>query len=70
MIRASVTLPRCSPGRAPCRVYRPVRSSPADLPEKNGHVLVHRPGQVVALDTTVLPVMVRDGGPAVYGAAG
>ncbi|MFE9803731.1 transposase [Streptomyces goshikiensis] len=30
------------------------------LPEKNGHVLVHRPGQVVALDTTVLPVMVRE----------
>ena len=33
----------------------------AQLPAKNGHVLVHRPGQVVALDTTVLPVMVRDG---------
>lgn len=33
----------------------------ADLPEKDGHVLVHRPGQVVALDTTVLPVMVREG---------
>jgi len=33
----------------------------AELPAKNGHVLVHRPGQVVALDTTVLPVMVRDG---------
>ncbi|PAZ16493.1 transposase [Streptomyces sp. SA15] len=32
----------------------------ADLPEKDGHVLVHRPGQVVALDTTVLPVMVRE----------
>jgi transposase InsO family protein len=28
---------------------------------KNGHVLVHRPGQVVALDTTVLPVMLREG---------
>ncbi|MGY0459609.1 transposase [Kitasatospora sp. cg17-2] len=26
-----------------------------------GHVLVHRPGQVVALDTTVLPVFVREG---------
>ncbi|SEH02384.1 hypothetical protein SAMN05444920_12642 [Nonomuraea solani] len=25
------------------------------------HVVVHRPGQVVALDTTVLPVKVRDG---------
>jgi hypothetical protein len=25
------------------------------------HVVVHRPGQVVALDTTPLPVMVRDG---------
>ena len=33
----------------------------AQLPAKNGHVLVHRPGQVVALDTTVLPVMVREG---------
>jgi len=33
----------------------------AELPMKNGHVVVHRPGQVVALDTTVLPVMVRDG---------
>ncbi len=33
----------------------------AELPAKNGHVLVHRPGQVVALDTTVLPVMVREG---------
>jgi hypothetical protein len=33
----------------------------AELPASNGHVLVHRPGQVVALDTTVLPVMVRDG---------
>ena len=33
----------------------------AELPVKNGHVVIHRPGQVVALDTTVLPVMVRDG---------
>ena len=33
----------------------------AQLPMKNGHVLVHRPGQVVALDTTVLPVMLREG---------
>jgi transposase InsO family protein len=33
----------------------------ADLPQKDGYVLVHRPGQVVALDTTVLPVMVREG---------
>ncbi|MBX9423851.1 transposase [Streptomyces lateritius] len=33
----------------------------AELPTKGGHVLVHRPGQVVALDTTVLPVMVREG---------
>ncbi len=31
-----------------------------DLPESQGHVLVHRPGQVVALDTTVLPVMARE----------
>ena len=33
----------------------------AELPISGGHVLVHRPGQVVALDTTVLPVMVREG---------
>ncbi|MET8702055.1 transposase [Kitasatospora sp. NPDC004723] len=33
----------------------------AELPMKNGHVVIHRPGQVVALDTTVLPVMVREG---------
>ncbi len=33
----------------------------AELPMKNGHVVVCRPGQVVALDTTVLPVMVREG---------
>ncbi|MFF2778974.1 transposase [Streptomyces sp. NPDC058052] len=33
----------------------------AQLPTKAGHVVVHRPGQVVALDTTVLPVMVREG---------
>ncbi|KPI22247.1 hypothetical protein OV320_1658 [Actinobacteria bacterium OV320] len=33
----------------------------ADLPAGvGGQVLVHRPGQVVALDTTVLPVMVRE----------
>ncbi|WP_149181337.1 hypothetical protein [Streptomyces sp. TRM49041] len=32
----------------------------AELPAKNGHVLVHRHGQVIALDTTVLPVMVRE----------
>lgn len=38
---------------------RYVRSG--ELPTKNGHVVVHRPGQVVALDTTVLPVMVREG---------
>ena len=34
-------------------------SSPATLPS-GGHVVVHRPGQVVALDTTVLPVKVRE----------
>ncbi|MEU3030364.1 transposase [Streptomyces incarnatus] len=38
---------------------RYVRSA-ARLPEKHGHVLVTRPGQVVALDSTVLPVMVRE----------
>ncbi|MFI6689256.1 transposase [Streptomyces sp. NPDC050485] len=32
----------------------------ADLPSKHGHVLVTRPGQVVALDTTILPVKVRE----------
>jgi len=32
----------------------------AQLPEKGGYVLIDRPGQVVALDTTVLPVMVRE----------
>ena len=31
---------------------RQANNRSADLPEKNGHVLVHRPGQVVALDTT------------------
>jgi len=44
------------PGGARQRYARSAR-----LPAKNGHVLVHRPGQVVALDTTVLPVMVREG---------
>jgi hypothetical protein len=34
-------------------------STPAALPS-GGHVVVHRPGQVVALDTTVLPVKVRE----------
>jgi hypothetical protein len=33
----------------------------AELPVSGGHVLVIRPGQVVALDTTILPVMVREG---------
>ena len=33
----------------------------AELPVKAGHVVVSRPGQVVALDTTVLPVKVREG---------
>lgn len=32
----------------------------AELPVSGGHVLVDRPGQVVALDTTVLPVKVRE----------
>jgi hypothetical protein len=33
----------------------------AELPAtKHGHIVISRPGQVVALDTTVLPVMVRD----------
>ena len=33
----------------------------AEVPTKLGHVVISRPGQVVALDTTVLPVMVREG---------
>ena len=32
----------------------------ADLAASDGYVLVDRPGKVVALDTTVLPVMVRE----------
>jgi transposase InsO family protein len=44
------------PGGARQRYARSV-----ELPVKNGHVVVHRPGQVVALDTTVLPVKVREG---------
>jgi hypothetical protein len=36
-----------------------VRSAAADT--SRAHVVVHRPGQVVALDTTPLPVKVRDG---------
>ena len=32
----------------------------AALPNSGEHVVVHRPGQVVALDTTILPVKVRD----------
>jgi hypothetical protein len=32
----------------------------AELPVSAGHVVVHRPGQVVALDTTILPVKVRE----------
>lgn len=32
----------------------------AALPTSGHHVVVHRPGQVVALDTTILPVKVRE----------
>ncbi|WP_035791362.1 DDE-type integrase/transposase/recombinase [Kitasatospora mediocidica] len=32
----------------------------AELPTRGGYVLIDRPGQVVALDSTVLPVMVRE----------
>ena len=38
---------------------RYARSGVGELPA-GGHVVVHRPGQVVALDTTVLPVKVRE----------
>lgn len=34
--------------------------SAAAAPPSGAHVVVHRPGQVVALDTTVLPVKVRE----------
>src|SRR6266571_9475815 len=33
----------------------------ADIGASKVHVVVHRPGQVIALDTTPLPVKVRDG---------
>ncbi len=32
----------------------------AEIPTNGGHVVVHRPGQVIALDTTILPVKVRE----------
>ena len=53
-----------------CRVWRewfgpggarPRNDGSDGLPVKAGHVVVSRPGQVVALDTTVLPVKVREG---------
>lgn len=40
---------------------RPRNDGSDGLPVKAGHVVVSRPGQVVALDTTVLPVKVREG---------
>ena len=40
---------------APAMTGRPT------APRSEVHVTVHRPGQVVALDTTPLPVKVRDG---------
>jgi hypothetical protein len=43
-------------GRARQRYLR----SAAAVPTATDHVVVHRPGQVVALDTTVLPVKVRE----------
>jgi hypothetical protein len=39
---------------------RPRNAGTGDLPASFGHVTISRPGQVVALDTTVLPVKVRD----------
>lgn len=48
-------------GRSKAR-QRYVRSAAATAKNSTGrHVVIHRPGQVVALDTTVLPVKVRDG---------
>ncbi|HET9969931.1 MAG TPA: transposase [Streptosporangiaceae bacterium] len=44
------------PGRARQRYAR----SAARLPATGGHVVIHRPGQVVALDTTPLGVKVRE----------
>jgi hypothetical protein len=63
-------LPEVPSYRTLCRVWtewfgpggaRQRYARSAELPTKNGHVVIHRPGQVVALDTTVLPVMVREG---------
>jgi hypothetical protein len=56
--------------RTLCRVWtewfgpggtRPRNDGSDGLPMKAGHVVVSRPGQVVALDTTILPVKVREG---------
>ncbi len=48
-------------GRSNTR-QRYARSAAAAAEHTTGrHVVIHRPGQIVALDTTVLPVMVRDG---------
>jgi hypothetical protein len=44
------------PGGARQRYQR----SAATVEPTGGHVVVHRPGQVVALDTTILPVKVRE----------
>lgn len=56
--------------RTLCRVWRewfgpggtrPRYARSAQVPMRGGHVVLSRPGQVVALDTTVMPVKVRDG---------
>lgn len=39
---------------------RPRNQQADDLVSNDGYVLIDRPGKVVALDTTVLPVMVRE----------
>lgn len=44
------------PGGARQRYARSATATPAP----GGHIVVHRPGQVVALDTTLLPVKVRE----------
>jgi hypothetical protein len=45
------------PGGARQRYVR----SAAAVDTSRAHVVVHRPGQVVALDTTILPVKIREG---------
>lgn len=49
---------RFGPGGSRQRYARPAAVAEANA--AGGHVVIHRPGQVVALDTTPLPVLVRE----------